>query len=574
MLSLLRRVRVAALLALVIGVCASRGAAQSWLPSSVYPPWATTPARTISLDYDSTKSDTENGARLAAAIRALVPGDGLEIGSGRWSIVSKIDVTLQGTEENPIWIFGKNPFDRPIITRPDAKQNCFNVGEASQARYLVLKDLEITGGSYLLNMVHCDHMWVHRCFIHDGEGVGISTQRDCSYIYITNNTVKNPGPGTLGEAMYIGSSTASYITSWSVIAYNHVYDTLSATNGDGIELKQKCHHNWVIGNIVHDTNYPCILVYGTDGNGINVVERNICWNSQNEVLQVQGEAIVRNNICINGGTTTFSSSDHFAQTTDIRVTNNTFINTGDAALLGQWSGKPGMVFANNACYSKQGRALRFGQITTGVTVVGNVVFGQTSNIPIGSDLRLGNGLEDFFDVAWDASTKDVRPMVASPMDGRGVLRYSTPRDANGSLRKLPLDIGAVESQDSFGGDIASIAATTGGTQTLTIDAGTSQAGRIYLVLGSTSGLTPGFDLAGYTVPLTVDTWLGFTLANANRAYLGKTLGFLDAKGRAVATVSLPPLSQSMIGTVFAHTAIVMDGLNFNYVTNVVTLSVL
>ncbi|MCA8968429.1 MAG: right-handed parallel beta-helix repeat-containing protein [Planctomycetes bacterium] len=556
-----------------MATCAASGVAQSWLPASVYPSWAGgSPSRTITIDIDLTKTNIENGARLKAAIDALVPGDALLIGPGRWLFSSKIDVTVQGTAAKPIWIGSKYPLVRPLITHVDAKKNVFNIGEASPARYLVLRNLEITGGSNLISLADCDHVWIHACSLHDGAGAGISTQRDCSHIHITDNVVTNSGPSTSRAVMYFGSSTAAHAISWSIIAYNQVFTASSVSMGAGIELEQGCHHNWMIGNIAFETNDACIRVDGTNGNGINVIERNTCWNSRAVIMQVQGEAVVRNNVCMNG-VVAFSSGDQAASATNIQVTNNTFINSGDAVRLGQWSGKPNMVFANNACYSERGNALRFSETTTGVVVVANVVYGNTVNIPVGAELMPGNGLQDFQNVRWDGILRNVLPTVAGPLDGRGEVLYSTPRDAVGYQRKLPLDIGALESQASLISDVTEIPAMTGGEQRLTIHAGPSHGGRIYLVVGTMTGLLPGFDLGGYTVPLVPDAWFAFTLTNANREYLGETLGFLDQSGRADLTLFMPPMSTSMIGTVFAHVALIMDGVNVRYVTNAALLGV-
>lgn len=547
--------------------------AQSWLPKSPYPTWATSPSRVIKLDYDGSKSDTDNGAILKAAIEALVPGDGLAIGPGRWSIVRKLNITVSGTAAKPIWIYAQDPKNKPVITRPDRSQNCVNVGEGKRVNYLIMRNLEMTGGSYLLRILQADHMWVDNCYIHDGSGVGISTQQDCSYMYITHNTVARPGPGTLGEGMYIGTNSGLYHTNWSVIAYNTVHDTKASRHGDGIELKQGCHHNWVIGNVVYDTNYPCILVYGTGGNDVNVIERNWCYRSNNEALQVQGDAIVRNNVAIGAGTSAFSSNNHAEPTANITVVHNTFINERDAVTLGNWSGKPNMVFANNACYSRSGRGLRFGQRTTGVTVMGNVVYGQTLNVPTGADIRTGVGITDFVGASFDGSTINVRPSVGSVLDNRGLLAYAVSHDAYGAQRRLGVDIGASESAFSLVGNVQLLEAARGGEQKLTIDAGPSFGGRIYLVLGSLSGSLPGIPLAGYTIPLQPDAWFNFTITNANTAYLQKSLGVLDAQGRATMTLTLPP-SPALKGAIFGHAGVLMDGKNFNYVTNLAVLGML
>ncbi|HMQ22934.1 MAG TPA: hypothetical protein PKE00_10630 [Planctomycetota bacterium] len=47
----------------------------------------------------------------------------------------------------------------------------------------------------------------------------------------------------------------------------------------------------------------------------------------------------------------------------------------------------------------------------------------------------------------------------------------------------------------------------------------------------------------------------------------------DDQGRASAILRLPPLPVSMRGAVFGHAAILMDGVNFNYVSNRVDLSI-
>jgi hypothetical protein len=51
--------------------------------------------------------------------------------------------------------------------------------------------------------------------------------------------------------------------------------------------------------VIHDTGYPGITLYHTNGNGApNVIERNLVWNSGDNGIQVTGDAIVRNNIVL------------------------------------------------------------------------------------------------------------------------------------------------------------------------------------------------------------------------------------------------------------------------------------
>ena len=102
--------------------------------------------------------------------------------------------------------------------------------------------------------------------LHHAGGEGITTNtRDTSHLFITRNHFHDfTNPRATGEAMYLGANHGKVVMSYSVIAQNHVHDC-GGTQGDGIEVKQGSHHNWIYRNHVHDTNYPCILAYGTGG---------------------------------------------------------------------------------------------------------------------------------------------------------------------------------------------------------------------------------------------------------------------------------------------------------------------
>ena len=87
-------------------------------------------------------------------------------------------------------------------------------------------------------------------------------------------------------------------------------------------------------------------------------------------------------------------------------------------------------------------------------------------------------------------------------------------------------------------DVFTISAAAGGTQTLELHAPGSP-NEAYWVVGSVSGTSPGFTIAGVTLPLNFDAYFDYTLNNANSALLVNTLGFLDGTGRATAQFALP-----------------------------------
>lgn len=405
-----------------------------WLVGRTVPHWAgAKPRRTLQVEHDPLKSDEENGAALALAIQGLEPGDMLRIGPGRYCIVHKFEVDLRGTAEAPIWIVGANPDRLPVITRPDASQNVMNVGQRSRAQYVCFRHLELTGGSTLIRFYDCHHLWLDQCHLHHAGHEGITTNsRDTSHLFITRNHFHDfTSPGATGEAMYLGANYGQVAMSYSVIADNHVHHC-GGTQGDGIELKQGSHHNWICRNHVHDTNYPCILVYGTGGKGLNMIEQNICYRSNDNVLQVQGEAIVRNNLLMAARGAGFASTDHQGHTTRLTFVHNTIISRGRGANLSSWNGREAMVFANNIVYTNGGDALRFPGGAEGVIVAGNVLLGRVSGV--GQGFIAGNGLADFVNVSWDANQRDARLVEGSPLIGRAEARFAVEVDITGRRR--------------------------------------------------------------------------------------------------------------------------------------------
>jgi hypothetical protein len=546
--------------------------AQSWLPPSPFPSWgAAPPANVTTLSYDPSLSPTANGNRLHQAIGALGPGHGLALGPGTWSVTNRLDLNGSGTAAAPIWLFAANPAQRPVITRPDASQNAINVGSNAPARHWVLRDLEITGGSDLLRLYDCAHVWIDRCWLHDGNGVGIAAMTaNTDHLYVTRNEIARPGPGTNGEGMYFGGNNGSVVTSWTVIAFNHVHDTRGAVagQGDGIEVKQGSHHVWVLGNDVHDCRNPCILVYGTNGAGENVVEGNRCRDSDDVVLQVQGEAIVRNNVAL-GGTFAFSSHDHQGQSRDCRVVHNTFVNAGPAASMQSWNARPNMVFANNVVYSLTGQSIRFGNGSAGVQLAGNVVLGPTYNATTG--FVAGTGLQDFENLSVAGWQLDGRPVRGGALDNRGHPAFAVATDLTGAPRELPVDPGAFANAATLHASTAQLPVAAGGTQVLSF-AAPRLAGASYHVVGSVTGATPGTALGAFVVPVNVDFWTTATLQQPNAGPLQNTRGMLDGAGSATAAIVVPPLPAALQGLTFRHALVALQNGAATFVSNTVPLA--
>ena len=87
---------------------------------------------------------------------------------------------------------------------------------------------------------------------------------------------------------------------------------------------------------------------------------------------------------------------------------------------------------------------------------------------------------------------------------------------------------------SLEADRYTLPAASGGALTFVLDAGSSHAGRNYIVAGSLSGTKPGSTVSSLTVPLKLDAFSWLTIALTNTPMFSGFGGTLDGSGRAVA----------------------------------------
>ena len=81
----------------------------------------------------------------------------------------------------------------------------------------------------------------------------------------------------------------------------------------------------------------------------------------------------------------------------------------------------------------------------------------------------------------------------------------------------------------------------------------------HLLLGTASGVTPGIVVSGFAVPLNPDPWTDFMLLTPNGWPYTNTIGILDLRGQAVATLFVPPGLTALTGTSLHHVFGVIDG---------------
>jgi MYXO-CTERM domain-containing protein len=378
---------------------------------------------------------------LIAAIQALQPGDELVLQGGTYELTPKLTIAVSGTEDAPIVIRAKDG-EVPIITRPDANQNTINI---EGAQHVVLRGLEVVGGSHGIRMSAASFVTIEDCHIHDTGDVALSANVTGSsyqrlrilrnHIHDTNDT---------GEGMYLGCNANGCQVSESVIEGNYIHHTNGPTvvQGDGIELKEGSWGNSIRDNVIHDTNYPCILTYSTVGNGApNVVERNVMWGCGDHGIQAAADAIIRNNIVLSANADGIRNQVHQSGApSNLVITHNTVLKAdGNAFRASDVAGS--LLVANNAFYAQNGYALLVEGDLGQVVSSGNMGIGASS---------IATGFVGSGDIAIDfvgatfagAPPNDPFPAPGSLLIAGGDLMHVADDDFNGTLREGVADVGA------------------------------------------------------------------------------------------------------------------------------------
>jgi len=378
------------------------------------------------------------GANLGQEIAKLTAGDELELAGGTYTLTSKLSITVKGTAAAPIVIRAKAG-ETPVITR-DPSQNVINV---ENTEYVVLRGLEVEKGSHGIRINNSSFITVEDCHIHDTGDVALSANiPGASYqgLVIRRNHIHHTN-GT-GEGMYLGCNNNGCQMYDSLIEGNYIHHTNQSTvsQGDGIEIKQGSYNNIVRDNVIHDTNYPCILVYGTAGKAVNLLERNAMWGCGDHGIQAEADAIIRNNLVLGAKADGIRNQLHQQQAVkDLTIVHNTVLNTGTALRTDSVSGP--VVIANNALYSQGGNSVRVSGDTTKITIAGNFGMGSPQNVSAGFTAG-GNLATDFVDAAFDASKLNVFPKAGSKLIGAGDSQYVAADDFNGTQRGGVADVGA------------------------------------------------------------------------------------------------------------------------------------
>lgn len=379
---------------------------------------------------------------LIGAINKLAPGDELVLQGGEYNLSPKLSITVSGTAQDPIIIRAKDG-EVPVITRPDANQNTINIENTS---YVTLRGIEVKGGSHGIRINNSSFITIEECHIHDTDDVGLSANIPGSkyeglkllrnHIHDTSNT---------GEGMYLGCNTNGCQVFDSLIEGNYIHHTNgpNIAQGDGIEIKEGSYNNIVRDNVIHDTNYPCIITYSTVGNGgPNIIERNVLWGCGDHGIQSAADVIIRNNIILSANADSIRNQPHQSGSpANIVIAHNTILKgAGDAIRSDGITGA--VTIANNAIYAPGGSAIRVNVNGGQVTAAGNVGVGGLQGLNMGFSAA-GELATDFVQASLNgAPPNDVFPKMGSALIGAGDKAYVAADDFNGTPREGIADVGA------------------------------------------------------------------------------------------------------------------------------------
>lgn len=378
---------------------------------------------------------------VEAILDGLSPGDEVILADGTYTLTERFSFRAQGTASAPIVIRAADGA-RPHFHRPDASQNIWDI---ELAEHVTIRGIEFSGGSAGLRVSGADHLSIEECEIHDTADVALR-MNDGGVTYRDVRIVRNHIHDTdgTGEGMYLGCNEDGCRLADCLIAENYVHHTNGpdVSQGDGIELKEGSHGCVIRDNVIHDTGYPCILGYGTNGNGAdNVVERNVVWSCGDHGIQWESDAILSNNIVLGAANNGIATQPHQDDGPDgLVIVHNTVLNASmDALSVRNASGE--VLVANNALYAESGRAILVIGGASSITIAGNVGLGAVEGASGG--LAIGDLTADFAAASFSGAVpNDVFPRAGGALVGAGDMAHVVELDFEGRPRRGVADVGA------------------------------------------------------------------------------------------------------------------------------------
>ncbi|MFY2559487.1 chondroitinase-B domain-containing protein [Corallococcus terminator] len=432
---------------------------------------------------------------LRSMIAAAIPGDRIELADGAYTNQTPIEVSVQGTEQDPIVITAKSVGGATL-----SGASGFHVEDAA---HVILRGFKLTHaveeGDVALRIVGSTHVRVTRNelaikdttsistwmrlegagsgnnridhnYFHDktssnvflavygdapNGSTGMSQGDRIDHNYFHKLTLDSEG----GECLRIGDSKRGPISAHTVVEAN----LFEECNGDPEVISNKSSENVFRGNTLRNNKGSLVLRHGNK----NVVDGNFLLNNAGGVRIYGHDHVITNNY-IEGstgtgaqGTIVLSSGCTEEDTglgTDCSVANrvtvafNTLVGNRPTHLVigASDSRRPiparDLRVENNLLVGEQGALVDFERAPQGFTATGNLLWGAASpgDMPSAGYVRVDPLLVR-------AADGLLRPSTASPVIGAA--RSSTggvspATDMDGQVRSGALDVGADQAASS------------------------------------------------------------------------------------------------------------------------------
>jgi hypothetical protein len=275
----------------------------------------------------------------------LAPGDVVEVSGGPYtSPGGAVHQTWAGTAAAPILVRAA-PGMRPVLNAT-AGNNVLDV----DGSYFTLRGFELVGGDIGFRFGADQHATLEDLDIHNQIDQGISCNRtgqSCDSITIRAVEIANTGGTMTGNGISLGCADMSCTASNTVVEGCYIHD-LAGSGGAGISVWYG-DNNILRDNVFARTSGPGMELQVSAATQPDIIERNYVTAAMDNGIQLEGMAIIRNNI-VTGGTNDGISSrlELGVNPVNLQIVHNTIIGAASACVRGaNWSGTS-QVISNNA----------------------------------------------------------------------------------------------------------------------------------------------------------------------------------------------------------------------------------
>ena len=335
---------------------------------------------------------------VSALTSSMQPGDVYTFTGGLYELETGPTWRGVGTESEPIILKAKEG-DTPVIQITSGGA----VATLEDAAYITIEGIVFTGNDqwnvedsganwYGLRVNNSSNITIENCEIRQTVRQGILATGDGAGLVVRRTHIHDI---LRDDAIYAGCGNGTCAQSAGLIENNWLHD-FQGSNADGIEIGPNSFGFEIYDNVIYNSADGGIATKATNFGDPNIVEANVVWATTNEGIDIDGGAIVRNNIVFNTqGYGITSGPDDVASAGAIVISHNTIVGTASAGILvDRWAGADGMVLANNAVTNVTGIAMDL-EVDEFNFLAGNVATGLVVGATEG--FEGGGGLGDYVD---------------------------------------------------------------------------------------------------------------------------------------------------------------------------------